>query len=495
MSQTNQVLRSSLNEGVVEETTGAAARSSSVGMISLARGSGIAIAGGLVSQALKAAVIILLARSFSTNQFGAFSFANSVNAFLFIISQFGLPVFGAREVAQYGGVPSGLLRAITEARLLLGLLGALLVVAVLFFSAGVTREEVWLVAGFGLSNVALSCLYDWVFQGAGKLHLWAVVNIAWQGLWLLFTIVGIHTRASIVMASFGYAAGAGVAALIGLPWLRRLRERYSASHKVPSYSMRHVLKAGANLGIGTLLITVLVWTDTIVVRLLRGQQAAGVYAAGNRISLALAMLASFYVLGAFPRLSRSAADSPADFSRYFQRAYEDLALLFIPGSLWAIVYAPRVMLILFGHKDYLAGVGVFRIFQIFLLVASFSNLYGMGALVANRRDRAYRRVLVISLGVMLVLCPILTVKWGIEGTAVAVLVGQAVSLALFAAKSGDVVHAEHLRTLALPLMIGMIPLVPGILFHLGFWSSAASLALVYLGIALWRHPLAAATAE
>jgi O-antigen/teichoic acid export membrane protein len=464
-------------------------RSPSASAISRVRSSGTAIAGGLVSQGLKAAVMILLARSFSASQFGAFSFANSVNAFLFIISQFGLPTFGAREVAQAGVVRSGLLRAITEARLLLGILVTLLTLAVLFFSPAVAREEVWLVAGFGLSNVALSCLYEWVFQGAGKLHLWAVVNIAWQGLWLVFTIVGIQAKASIVMASFGYAAGAVAAALIGWPWVRRLRQEYSTSPTDPNYSMPRVLKAGANLGTGTLLITVLVWTDTIIVRLLRGQQAAGVYAAGNRVALALATLGSFYVLGAFPRLSQLAMNSPGEYSKHFQRAYEALALLFVPGTLWALFYAPQIMLVLFKKPEYVAGAMVFRIFQIFLLVASISNLYGMGALVAHRRDHAYRKALVISVVGLLALCPVLTVRWGLEGTAVAVLLSQGLSLGLFMAETRDVVRAEHLKTLGVPALVGIIPVFVGAVFHLRFWMSVAALVLTYLAVAAWRRPV------
>jgi len=241
--------------------------------------------------------------------------------------------------------------------------------------------------------------------------------------------------------------------------------------------------------VGTLLITVLVWTDTIIVRFVRGQHAAGVYAAGNRVALALAMLASYYVQGAFPKLSQSALRSPREFSIYFQRVYEDLALLFIPGTCWALFYAPQIMLVLFKHPEYLAGVTVFRTFQVFLLVAILSNLYGMGALVAHRRDHTYRKALVISGVVMLVSCPIFTMRWGAEGAAVAVLLGQALSLGLFMVETRDIVQAGHLKILAASALIGTIPLIFGAVFHLGFWASAVTLVLTYLVIVIWRQPV------
>jgi O-antigen/teichoic acid export membrane protein len=495
MSRTDQALHSPLNRAKLEEPARTEARSPDAAAASVVRSSGTAIAGGLVSQALKAAVMIYVARAFGTAEFGSFSFANSINAFLFIIAQFGLPVFGAREVAQSGRLDRGLLKAITEARLLLGGAGTLVALIVLYFVPGVPRTEFLLVAGFGLSNVALSGFFDWVFQGMGRLHLWATINIAWQALWLGFAILTVYAHGSITLVSFGFAAAALIAGMLGWPWLRRLLQLPGGTNLAPTYSVRSVIGASANLGVSTLLITVLVWTDTIIVRFVKGQQAAGAYAAGNRVALALAMLGSYYVLGAFPKLSYSALNHPSEFSWYFQRVYQDLALLFIPGSFWAIAYAPQIMLVLFKHTDYLAGVGVFRAFQVTLLLSVFSNLYGMGALVPHRRDRAYRKVLLLSAAALLVSFPVLTLRWGLGGAAISVLLSQGLCMVLFVAQTWDIIQAEHLRTLGVPALIGMVPLLPSVVFHLGFWSATAALVVIYLGIVFWRQPFAAATAE
>src|SRR5882762_285637 len=495
MSRTGQVLHSPLNRTTLEEPARSEAHSPDAVTTSLVRSSGTAIVGGLFSQALKAAVMIYVARAFGTAEFGSFSFANSINAFLFIIAQFGLPVFGAREVAQTSRLEWGLLRAVTAARLLLAVSGTLVALAVLYFVPGVTRTEYWLVAGFGLSNVALSGFFDWTFQGMGQLHLWAAVNIAWQALWLVFTIAVFYSHGSITLVSFGFAAAALMAGMLGWPRLRQLMHLPGGVTSAPAYSVRSVIGASANLGAGTLLITVLVWTDTIIVRFVKGQQAAGAYAAGNRVALALAMLASYYVLGAFPKLSQLAMNSAQEYSKNFQRAYEHLAILFLPGIFWAVFYAPQIMVVLFKRPDYLAGVAVFRIFQIFLLLNVISNLYGMGGLVAHRKDHAYRRALVISGGALLVLSPALTLRWGLAGAALAVVFCQGISLALFMVETRHFVRAKHFKALGPPTLIGTALVLAGAAFHLRFWSSVAALAFTYLAIALWRPPMAAAVAE
>lgn len=461
------------------------------GLVSLGRNSWVALAGGLTSQALKFLVIVYVARSYGASDFGSFSFAASVNAFIYVISQFGLPVFGAREVAQSGQVNPRLARSVSEARLLVALAATGVILSILYFVPGVSAVELMLVLGFGLSDMVLAFLYDWAFQGMGKLHGWAALNVLWQSLWLVLTIAAVRSHTSIAAVSFAYAAGAGVAAVVGWLWLSRTRTAAERAAGGGGYSAWGVLRSGSALGAATMLIAVLVWSDTIIVRLVGGPQAAGIYSAGNRATLALSTLSSFYVLGAFSHLSVAAADSPDEFRQYFQRCYRDLALLFVPGAIWAVFYAPQILLVIFRHKAYLAAVPIFRIFQIVLLFMIAGNLYGVGALVSHRRDGVYRRTLAACAAVLLVLCPIFALRWGGVGAATSALVTQGLCLTLFAFESRHLVRVEHFRTLALPVVAGIAAVAIGVALHAGFWGALAVLSLTYLAVlcrekTLWR---------
>jgi O-antigen/teichoic acid export membrane protein len=489
MSQTDQALQVTIHRAVFERPVDVKGARGKAAAASAVRGSTMAIAGGLISQAFKAAVMIFVARGFGLGDFGSFSFANSINAFLAIVAQFGLPVYGARVVAQSGRLEKGLLKAITEARFLLAISGMTVTLTLLHFSPGVTRSECYLVAGFGLSNVALSGFGDWAFQGMGRLNLWAALNVTWQGLWLIITVAVAHAHYSVAVISFGYAVAALAAGMLGWSWLWRFWESSPNATPHADYSVRSVVAAAANLGTATLLMTVLGWLDTIVVRVVRGQQAAGIYAAGNRVSLALCMLAGFYVLGAFPKLSYAAMSSSGEYSDHFQRALEDLTLLFLPGALWGVLYTQQIILLLFKKPEYLDAVPVFRMFLVFLLLNVITNLFGMGGLVAHKRDDAYRRGMAISAVVLVILCPILTFRWGILGAAIAALLCQSLNLILFIIDSKDMVRPHYSRAFSLPAIMAMIPIMCATIFHVGFWASAAILVLVYLAGAVCRTPI------
>src|ERR1700724_3691645 len=95
------------------------------------RDSVVAMIGGLISQGFKFLTLIYVARRFSTAEFGMVVFTMAINAFLLVISNFGLPVYGTREVSKRACVSSRLLKTIIFSRALLSLLSTAGAVAVL----------------------------------------------------------------------------------------------------------------------------------------------------------------------------------------------------------------------------------------------------------------------------------------------------------------------------------------------------------------------------
>ena len=174
-----------------------------------------------------------------------------------------------------------------------------------------------------------------------------------------------------------------------------------------------------------------------------------------------------------------------EFSKYFDRVYEDLALLFIPGSVWAFARAPQIMLVVFKRPEYLAGVGVFRIFQVFLLVCIVSNLFGMGVLVTHHQDQAYRRALLISAVAMLVLCLVLTARWG-PGERWRAVRPVAEPRALY---RGNARHCSRraFENLSFARARRLGSGCRGVVL-VGFWISVVLLVITYVVIAVWRHP-------
>jgi O-antigen/teichoic acid export membrane protein len=446
------------------------------------------MAGGLISQALKFLVVIYVARQFSVPEFGSFSFAWAVYAYMFVVSNFGLPVFGSRAVAQSGSVSRELATEICCSRAFLALLATVLAVGILALVPGVSRIELQLVGMFGMSNLAQAGLFDWAFQGLHHQEISAILNVVWQGGWLALTIVSVRLGLGLRGVALALITSALFATTVSYFWLKRATSFHRAEDDSrPLFRRsREMLKSASPLGWGILMVTVIVWSDAVLVRALRGGQAVGLYAAGNRASLALAMLASMYVQGAFPLLSRMSSEGPAQLSLYFQRCYQDMALCFLPGSLWAIFYAPEIVLTIFKRTEYLSAVPVFRIFQVVFLLTALWNLYGMGVIIALHRDRDYQRVLALTGVVLFPLCSAFTAFDGIRGASLAVLFTQAFCLVAFMMKSRGFVHVNHRSALLLPLLVGLGVAAASKALGLTLLPSALLLMCAYAGIAVIR---------
>jgi O-antigen/teichoic acid export membrane protein len=446
------------------------------------------MAGGLISQALKFLVVIYVARQFSVPEFGLFSFAWAVYAYIFVVSNFGLPMFGSRAVARSGRVCQGLVMEIWWSRACLALVATVLTVGLLTLVPGVSRIELQLVGILGLSNIAQAGIFDWAFQGLHRQEVSAILNVIWQGGWLVLTVAGVRLGLGLRGVAAALFASAFVASAIGYSWLTRgaLFQRAKNGTERLLHRSWEMLKSAAPLGSATLLVTVIIWSDAVLVRALQGEQAVGFYAAGNRAALALAMLASTYVQGAFPLLSRMSTEGAPQFSRYFQRCYQDMALCFLPGSLWAIFYAPEIILTIFKKTAYLPAVPIFRIFQVVFLLTALWNLYGMGVIVAHHRDRFFQRVLATTAILFLPLCSLLTALDGIRGTSLAVLLTQASCLAAFMMEGRAYVHANHRSALLFPGLVGAGVAAGGKVLGLSLFPSAVLLAFAYAGMLVVR---------
>lgn len=455
----------------------------------LTRKSAVATVGGILAQGLKFLVYLYIARAFSSADFGSVAFANAINAFIFVISRFGLPVFGARAVANSGKVEPRLLLSVAVSRAVLAIMATGVALGLLFFLPGAAPRDYLLVAFFGLSNVPLAGFFDWAFQGLNRQVSSAALNIVWQALWLGLTYAGARVWDTVVVVPVALCAAALVASFVGFAWLR-LSGVVRAGIRSDSGGMSEVLrtmKTGHLLGTGTILLSVLVWTDTITVRLLLGAQAAGWYAAGNRAALAISWLSNSYMRGAFPLLCGASLTSAEAFRQYFQRAYNELALLFLPGSVWGLFYARDVILFLFRRQEYLAGVPVFRVFQIVMPMIVLNLLYGMGALLAFREDREYRRVLVLAAIALVITCPIFTHLWGLLGAALSTFLAYVVSLGLFQFRTRRFVRPRHAEALLLPSAAGLAAGLAGRLVHAGLFLGLGLLFVAYGGLLFRYH--------
>lgn len=278
-------------------------------------------------------LFLLLARLWGPTQFGQFTFVFSVCALLVLIVDFGFSVYLLREIAarreQAGALVADALSAklllviacatvslavavlagpnvIPPALLLPMLLAALSMSFADFFVAplralGLFKAECALVVLANLLQFALAGGVAW--RGGG------VVEVAW----------------TMVVSRLAFVALAGSFLRRVLPDLKRRR---------PSLRPRQgILKLVLPYGLDGALTVAWTQLDVVLVRLLFGQQAVGLYGAGQKVVLGVGALAPVVGNVMIPRMAALAATRSRDF---WTAAGQAAALLVGIGLVFAV---------------------------------------------------------------------------------------------------------------------------------------------------------------
>jgi O-antigen/teichoic acid export membrane protein len=229
--------------------------------------------------------------------------------------------------------------------------------------------------------------------------------------------------------------------------------------------------------------------DSLLLGLLSGPAAVGLYnAAYKPVTAALAMPMTYYQ-GLFPALSRTFATSEDDFHKVIARSLALMSIFAVPLGIVGTFFSEPIINLLFGSA-YSNSVPVLQILCWSAVLVTLRGTYRQGLLAAGKTNLDLRCGAIsvfFNVGLNILLIP----QFGIVGAAIATVSAEAIWLITVAWHFNRFVirvnlHAVLLRPLAasgllLGCLIGLQPM---------FWGLQASIgAVVYLGtLALLNSP-------
>jgi O-antigen/teichoic acid export membrane protein len=324
----------------------------------------------------------------------------------------GLMAWGTREIARDRQAARAALMIVnlTQAALALAAFGLLIAFAWSLLADPLSRA-VWLTSALALFAQALSV--DWVFDGLERPHVQAWLQAAGSAarlaavVWLCRSPADVVVYAGILPSLLCAQALAGYVLLFQRGWFRLYWPGLGA--------FRRALAAAWPLGVTTALFVLAHNSNTLIVQLTRGSQAAGHYLAALRFVEMASVLPG--VLGTVfrPRLARvQASGSPAAARQTQLYARAHLLAGWLLASL-VLAEAPRIIGWLYG-PEYAPAAPLLRIFAPAILanylVCGYTN-----CLVQFGRDRAVLRAMAFA-GLAAVSAGLsLTPVWGARGAA------------------------------------------------------------------------------
>jgi O-antigen/teichoic acid export membrane protein len=300
--------------------------------------------GDLVAKATSFFTFVYLARILGVANFGVLEFAGSVLAYLLLLSDGGLEMWGTREAANSTDVPS-LAARVVPLRLLLASLSFALLLLLLPLFPHYPHLRALLVV-YGLSVFAQAVSLKWVFMGQQKMAGVARGLVLGQFLFAATVLAFVHHPSAVVwVAAFklmGDLATAGYFAV----WFARVYGRFTLNTSLAG--SREILKPALTIGFSLAMGLLNYNFDSVLLGFLRGPSVVGWYNAAYKMLLVGMSLAIAYFAGLFPALSHLYVENREEFRQLVGRTAELWLVFVVPLVVAGTFLAGPVIRFLYG---------------------------------------------------------------------------------------------------------------------------------------------------
>jgi O-antigen/teichoic acid export membrane protein len=386
----------------------------------LANASALGVAEGL-GQLANFVFVISFARTFGATQMAYYSVAMASGAIAALFMTLGTQNLLVREFSRDLTRVSEWLGVLLPVQGLLALLAWLVATAI----------TVLLVGDYRAITVALAiCAYQIVLRLAGVLNTplvanermvrISVANVAYRVFTLLLGLVAIHYGAGAGLVAWTFVVGAVIYftvawwqnfSLFGQPKLRWAPREASDLFKL-SAPFFGIAAFAAIYARGAVIVLSAIATP----------HAVGLYAAADRLMVAVALAPSMLGTAVYPALSRVAARSRVEVRALCGRSVMLMVLITLPLAIVVTIFAHRLIGVLFGPL-YVGAAPALQILTWTLPIVGVQSLLG-SQLVAVNQQHALARARLSGLTLFVLLSPLLIWKFGFQGAALAVLVSD-----------------------------------------------------------------------
>jgi O-antigen/teichoic acid export membrane protein len=434
----------------------------------IARNAIVRSIGEVVAKGASVVFYVVMARELGSEGFGDFMFALSLTSVLLLGSGFGVDDLTFMDVGRDKRRSGDYLGDAVTIKLLTSfvlLTGAAVAVNVADYSSE-ARLAVYLV-GAGNAIETLSWSWHAIFGGHERLELTAVAVIAQRMVTALAGVIVLLSGGGLIAASAIFLGGSFVGLLVSHVQLRRLvpwmRIRTHHRRWLP------LIKAGFPIGVATLLFTVLIKLDTVLLSFLEGgdNREVGFYSAAYRLVEATMFLSWIFSHASLPWLARQ-EDEGVGLARGCEVGLKTLTAVLMPIGVTFAVLAPQLTDLFYGSA-FDDAITPLRWLGLMTVLYGL-NFFASTILVARGRPGGFTRSALVIIFQNVVFNLILIPIYGASGAAFnavfsgVLLAGLAVRQVGLATK-----RINPVRVFAGPLVAGLV--MAGVLL-------AASLPLI-----------------
>lgn len=387
-------------------------------------------AGDLGGRVLQFLSVIYLARVLTDTRYGLVAYALTIQAYLLMTVDFGLPTIGTRQLAQHkdGEGPETLVARIVNIRGIIALSCFFLATSFVLIRSE-SAEVQWVMIGTFAYVFCQFLNFDWVFQGFERMLYVGAARFVTQFLALVIMIVLVHSPQDVTLVPL-IRASTGILVSLSLIALA-FRLRLLSPQRYPGLisalrGWKNPISEAWPLAGASFLGLVMSTFDMFVLGMIYGTQAVGWYSIATSIFFFTLAVAGAMYQAFFPRLSAAYAQQGfTEFSRVYRRYWQSMLALGLVCTAAIALLGPILIGWFFGPA-YLAGAPALQILMVAAFISFINHTFG-GALVATGQQRISLFATIVGASISILGTLLLVPMLSLIGAAVSHVVAEGAS--------------------------------------------------------------------
>jgi len=405
----------------------------------------------LFNRILSFVALAYLARVLGSGGFGKISFALAIFSYSFIAINFGLLTIGVREVAKDRARAPEYVGNIFGLRLVLG---TLVFGVVILLTSLVPRLHSLqsIIILYHLALFSFIFYLDWLFQGIEAMASVGYSNIIMPLVYLVLVILFVRNKSEINLVPLFWFCGT-VAGTVFLLAVYRLRVgKLGISFRFSAW--KEILRSALPLGLGRICAEITRHFPIVIVGFLKSDQEIGYFSAATKLVYLVLIVDRILFVVLLPVLSRYFTESIEKVKGLLSDLCKLAGIIILPLAFGCSALAPVITNSVYG-RDYGPGVILLRILIWFFALTVLNTIYCC-ALIAANQERKYALNIFISMLVHLTSVTVLTVLFGMVGTALSVVIAEAASLGLMYVRFRPTYDVRFWRYLPKPFLAAAV---------------------------------------
>ena len=236
-------------------------------------------------------------------------------------------------------------------------------------------------------------------------------------------------------------------------------------------------------------ISVYTYLDTIMLGIIRGDEAVGYYTLSTKTKTILLALINSLSTVLLPRLSYYIENKKnAEYVALLRKAIEFISVIVIPITVFCILEANAIVRII-GGEGFMPSILCTRILLLVLIISGYSNITGIQILLPYGRDKQFTIAVFIGALVDILLNILLISRYSYIGAAIATVVAelaQAIIQTFFARDKlfGNMNYKTIFKTVLSTAICGGAVVGIKIAFHNSILELFVSFAIYLIGFTI-----------